>query len=243
MSDFVLRLPSTQSPEALTETLRAYEPWGHRIDFDNGVSTKDLARRVPFSENTLNKVVTIERHLPTENFAGKRVLDVGCNSGYNSIYAAAEWEMKPTGIDFTQRHIDVSTMLARAAGIDATFRLDSAETYKEPSVFDLVLHLGTLYHLPNPLLALQISYDNLCPGGYLALETQIYEHPKDENICYFMNMHNNDATNFWALSPSVLDRYLAMLGFEEIETILHVKPKILEKHMARIILTARKPTQ
>ena len=62
------------------------------------------------------------------------------------------------------------------------------------------LHFGTLYHLPNPVLSLQTTFDNLRSGGYLALETQVYDHPQDPNICYFMHMQNNDKTNFWALS-------------------------------------------
>ena len=52
---------------------------------------------------------------------------------------------------------------------------------------------------PSALLSLRQSFENLKPDGYLALETQVYDHPQDPNICYFMHMQNNDPTNFWAL--------------------------------------------
>ncbi len=105
-----------------------------------------------------------------------------------------------------------------------------------------MLHFGTLYHLPNPVLSLQVTFDNLRPGGYLALETQIYDHPEDPNICYFMHMQNNDATNFWALSTSVLTKWLELVGFREIRQLLKVVPtEGLAQYMSRIILVARKP--
>jgi hypothetical protein len=94
--------------------------------------------------------------------------------------------------------------------------------------------------LPNPLLSLHTTYDNLKKGGYLALETQVYDHPGDKNICYFMHMQNNDPSNFWALSTYVLKKYLQLLGFVEIQELLKVAPKMLEKHMSRIILVAKK---
>src|ERR1700720_16816 len=62
-------------------------------------------------------------------------------------------------------------------------------------------------------LSLRTTFDNLRPGGYFALETQVYDHPEDANICYFMHMQNNDPTNFWALSSSVLTKCLELVGF------------------------------
>jgi hypothetical protein len=48
MENGILILHTTFTPEALSEKLRLWEPWGHRIDFDNGISTKDFKRRIPF---------------------------------------------------------------------------------------------------------------------------------------------------------------------------------------------------
>lgn len=236
-----LTLPTSLSPAALKEKLKAWEPWSHRLDFDNGVSTRDCARRTPFSERPLSKFSLVEPVIPLQRFTGGRLLDVGSNAGYNSIHAAGKYQFRTTGIDFSRRHIEVSRFLAELAQVPAEFLLESAETFSRPAEFDVVLHFGTLYHLHNPVLALQLSFENLKPGGYLALETQVYDHPDDPNICYFMHMQNNDKTNFWALSTPVLKKFLSLIGFSETQEVKKVVPTMLAEHMARIVLVARKP--
>jgi SAM-dependent methyltransferase len=242
MENSVLNLHTTLTPEALSEKLRLWEPWGHRIDFDNGVSTKDFRRRVPFSEQPLNKFALVEAAIPFREISDARLLDIGCCAGYNSIHAAVKYGARCTGIDVVPSYIESACFLSETANINAEFFIASAETFSRPEEFDVALHFGTLYHLPNPVLSLRTTFDNLRPGGYLALETQIYDHPDDANICYFMHMQNNDPTNFWALSSSVLTKCLELVGFREIRQLLKVVPtEGLTQHMARTILVARKP--
>lgn len=170
------------------------------------------------------------------------MLDIGCNAGYNSLYAAAKYGLSCVGIDVVPRHIEVSCFLSRIAGIEAQFLLGSAESFSRREEFDIALHFGTLYHLPNPLLSLKMTFDNLRPGGYLALETQVYDHPDDSSICYFMHMQNDDQTNFWALSTDVLTKCLRLLGFGEIQQCLKIVPAAgLAEYMSRIVFVARKP--
>lgn len=238
--NFVLELATELPQDVLRERLRKHEPWGHRIDFSNGVSTADLVKRTPFSENPLQKLLTVSEAIPFEQLRGGPLLDIGCNSGYNSIYAAAHHGMQVVGLDVSKRHMEVCNFLADVAGVKAEFLLGNAETFSRPGAFDVVLHFGTLYHLPNPLLALKTTFDNLKPGGWLALETQTYDHPDDPNLCYFIQGHNNDKTNFWAISEQVLTRYLSFIGFTGIQVLLKVSPPILGKHMNRVVLVARK---
>jgi 2-polyprenyl-3-methyl-5-hydroxy-6-metoxy-1,4-benzoquinol methylase len=241
MGKGVLTLHTTLAPEALSEKLRLWEPWGHRIDFDNGVSTKNFNRRIPFNEHPLHKFSVVEDAIPFAKITGGRMLDIGCCAGYNSIHAAMKYGARCTGIDVVPPQIEISRFLSETAGINAEFFIASAETFSRPEEFDVVLHFGTLYHLPNPVLSLRTTFDNLRRGGYLALETQVYDHPGDENICYFMHMQNNDVTNFWALSTSVLTKCLELVGFREIRQLKLMPTEGLAKHMARIILVARKP--
>jgi 2-polyprenyl-3-methyl-5-hydroxy-6-metoxy-1,4-benzoquinol methylase len=241
MENGILTLHTTLTPEALSEKLRLWEPWGHRIDFDNGVSTKDFKRRIPFSDHPLNKFGLVETAIPFREISDARLLDVGCCAGYNSIHAATKYGARCIGIDVVPPQIEISRFLSEIAGVDAQFFIASAETFSRPEEFDVVLHFGTLYHLPNPVLSLRTTFDNLRPGGYLALETQVYDHPEDANICYFMHMQNNDVTNFWALSTSVLIKCLELVGFREIRQLKLAPTEGLAKHMARIILVARKP--
>ena len=133
--------------------------------------------------------------------------------------------------------------MSEIAGVNAEFLIASAETFSRPQEFDVVLHFGTLYHLANPVLSLRASFDNLRPGGYLALETQVYDHPEDPNICYFMHMQNNDPTNFWALSTHVLKKNLELIGFSDVREVKKITMPILAEHMARILVVARRPAR
>jgi 2-polyprenyl-3-methyl-5-hydroxy-6-metoxy-1,4-benzoquinol methylase len=242
MEKQTLTLQTSVGSEELRDRLRRWEPWDIRIDFSNGVSTKDFKRRTPFNEHPLNKFSVVEGTIPFAEISGGRMLDVGCNAGYNCIHAAKKYGVSCTGIDVVPRYIEISHFFSETAGINAEFFIASAETFSRPEEFDVALHFGTLYHLPNPVLSLRATFDNLRPGGYLALETQIYDHPEDANICYFMHMQNNDATNFWALSHSVLTKCLELVGFQDIRALLRVVPtEGLAQHMARTILVARKP--
>jgi|SRR6516164_2784725 SAM-dependent methyltransferase len=242
MENGVLTLHTTLTTEALGEKLRQWEPWAIRVDFSNGVSTKDFKRRTPFNEQPLNKFSLVEAAIPFAEISGGRMLDIGCNAGYNCIHAAKKYGFSCTGIDVVPLYIESARFLSAAAGINAELFIASAETFSRPAKFDVALHFGTLYHLPNPVLSLRTTFDNLRPGGYLALETQVYDHPEDVNICYFMHMQNNDPTNFWALSSSALTKCLELVGFREMRELLRVVPTGgLAQNMARTLLIARKP--
>ena len=238
---FVFKLDTDLSQEELLTKLRKHEPWGHQIDFSNGVSTAQLARRTPFSERPLHKLSLAAQSIPFDQLRGGALLDIGCNSGYNAIHSTTQFGMRAVGLDVSQRHIDVSRFLADIAGVQAEFLLGDAETFSRPGNFDVVLHFGTLYHLPNPLLALKTTFENLKPGGYVALETATYDHPDDPRLCYYVQGHNNDPTNFWAISEHVLNTYMSFIGFGEIKTLLKVHPPALGEHMHRILMVARKP--
>jgi hypothetical protein len=87
-----------------------------------------------------------------------------------------------------------------------------------------------------------MSFKNLTGGGYLALETQLYDNPADPSMCYFMHMQNNDRTNFWALSTSVLQTCLQLTGFVNVQIVKRVVPAIgLANHMSRVMFLAQKP--
>jgi 2-polyprenyl-3-methyl-5-hydroxy-6-metoxy-1,4-benzoquinol methylase len=237
-----LTLHTSLTPEALKEKLRLWEPWSSRVDFDNGVSTRDCARLALFSESPLRKFKDAGLAIPFRQLAGGRLLDVGCNQGYNSIHAALEYQFSVTGVDILPRHVEAASFLAELAATSCQFTMASAETFSRPGEFDVILHFGALYHLPNPLLSLWQSFQNLKVGGYMALETQVYDHPEDPNICYFMQGQNNDWSNFWALSTSVFKRNLEFIGFTNIQEVKRTSlpSSIQTPHMARIIVVAQK---
>lgn len=241
LEDDFLTLQTPLTPHVLRTHLEKWAPWSHRIDFSNGLSTVDCARRVPFNQFPLRKFRFVEQAIPFAKMSGGRLLDIGCNAGYNSIHAARKYGFTSVGIDVVPRHLEVARWLTEMASVEAQFCEDSAETFSRPGQFDVVLHFGTLYHLRNPLLSLQQTFQNLRPGGYCGLETQVYDHPADPDICYFMHMHNNDPTNYWALSTPVLVKALALTGFREIVELKKVEATGLAEYMSRIFFIARRP--
>ncbi len=241
MEEDFLTLHTSLAPEALREKLRRWEPWSCRLDFDNGVSTLDCVRRTPFTEWPLRKFRYAALAVPFAELAGGHLLDIGCNAGYNSIHAALKYQFSTTGVDINPRHIEVARFLAGLAGTSSDFELASAETFSRPGEFDVVLHFDTLYHLRNSLLSLRRAFENLKPCGYLALETQVYDHPQDLNVCNFMQMENSDRTNLWPLNTPILKKNLELIGFANIQ---EVKETVLSRHtqyVARIMIVARKP--
>jgi 2-polyprenyl-3-methyl-5-hydroxy-6-metoxy-1,4-benzoquinol methylase len=129
----------------------------------------------------LKKFSVIEAAIPFAEISGGRMLDVGCNAGYNCIHAK-KYGLSCTGIDVVPPYIESARFLSETAGINAEFFIASAETFSRPEKFDVALHFGTLYHLPNPVLSPRTTFDNLRPGGYFALETQVYDHPEDKYL-------------------------------------------------------------
>lgn len=240
---FYLQMDTDIDAQELREKLAPWAPWSIKIEFSNGVSTTEFEKRVPFAENPLQKLDIANKGINLEQFRGGRLLDIGCNSGYNSIHCARTYGMQVKGIDYNPRHIEVSSFLTELGGLSdqCNFELASAEEYSEADAFDVVLHFGTLYHLKNPLSSIDRAIESLKPGGYLGLETQVFDHPDNEDICSFMHMHNNDSTNFWALSSAVLSKCLMLAGFEQPQEMLKVSPKMLAEHMHRIVVVARKP--
>lgn len=207
------------------------------------MTTAEFERLSPFAESPLYKVTRVESHIPFEELSGGSVLDIGCNAGYNAIYLSTKYGMRVTGIDVQSRLVEAASFLAGLAEANAEFSVEHAESFIREQTFDVILHFGTLYHLQNPLRALQASFLNLRPGGFLALETQCYDDPEDDRLCYFIDGLNEDPSNFFALSTATVVACLELLGFVEIEECFRHETTVGERQtMFRVCFVARKGT-
>ncbi len=88
-----LTLQTSLRAEELREQLKKWEPWSIRVDFNNGVSTNEFQRRIPFTEHPLIKFRFVEEAIPFAELSGGTLLDIGCNAGYNSINAATQYRL------------------------------------------------------------------------------------------------------------------------------------------------------
>lgn len=127
--------------------------------------------------------------------------------------------MNVTAIDVFDKCFETAKFLASLAAIDKIdFVKASADRYRKPEAFDLIVHFGTLYHLPNPLLSLECAYVSLRSGGYLGLETTCYT-GDDPNQLKFMYGIFGDRTNYFAFSKPTLELILSIYGFTNISLL------------------------
>lgn len=222
--------------------LRRYQPWRMNVRFSNGAQSFDFERAEPAGPYPLAKLNAIRQHIPAEAFKG-RVLDVGHNLGYNSISVAQGDGATVVGIDYNPRHQEIANQLVDAAGLvgDVVFKEADAQTYVEPDAFSLVLHLGTLYHLPNPVQSMQAAAANLAPGGWLALETTAYVGPgADQHLNKWIYGFNGDTTNYWALAKPTIEEILTISGMVGVELVKEARMPFLGGEMSRVIYVAEK---
>jgi 2-polyprenyl-3-methyl-5-hydroxy-6-metoxy-1,4-benzoquinol methylase len=240
--DHSFHITTDMSAEELRPHLESMGPWQHEVVFSNGLKTSDFETREPFTTFTLWKLRMLEEHIPMEQLRGGRALDIGSICGYNSMHLAQEYGMKVTGIDIFDRWLEIArffSSLANTKGVN--FEKESGDRFLRPDTFDLILHLGTLYHLQNPMQSLGYSYRNLRAGGYLGLETTAYN-GSDELLCKFIyGLYFGDVTNYWALSKRVLETCLGLFGFSDVKLIREVQMVDLDPELSRVLYVARKP--
>jgi ubiquinone/menaquinone biosynthesis C-methylase UbiE len=105
-------------------------------------------------------------HLPP---APARVADLGCGSGSLSVLLAEEG-YDVSGLDLSDRMLDVARAKATSAGVDVAFTQgDASRPGLETGAFDVVLCRHVLWALPDPSAALARWVDLLRPGGRLVL--------------------------------------------------------------------------
>lgn len=150
----------------LLDQLRQWEPWRHEIHFSNGVKTSDLKTTEPFAKYP-SKWWQFEPLIPTEAIRGGKALDIGFNRGYHSILLRSKYDMEVTGIDVVERHRQVAEFLRDLARLDGiSFEMGDATFYRRPEYYDLILHLGTLYHLRHPFLSLENAAQACAPAVF-----------------------------------------------------------------------------
>ncbi len=188
--------------------------WWHRIDLGNGLVT-------PGVDRSTEKLATLG--LP-QDLSGLSVLDVGAWDGFFSfeaerrgatrVVAVDRWDcvagLNRSGFDLASR-----VLRSRVAGVQADICLLNEEQAASLGTFDLVLLLGVLYHVTDPLGALR-NVRRLCaPGGRLILETEAdLLWTRRPALAFYPGRElTDDPSNWFAPNPPALLGMLRVSGF------------------------------
>lgn len=134
-------------------------PWHYQLDL-GGVLTPIRANEW-INRHEQRRRFFFEPLRKAGMFAGKRVLDLGCNAGFWALQAIAAGCDHVVGIDARELHVEQANLVFRARDVPARkyrFVRDNVFTGDLASwggPFDIVLCLGLLYHVCKPMELLE----------------------------------------------------------------------------------------
>jgi len=201
----------------LAEQVRAID-WYHTIELPGGVVTPGVN----------NSRLALSRLQLPPSLAGKTVLDVGAWDGFYSFEAAnrgADRVLATDSFVWQGRWQQRGFLLAREAlGLDNAVEdmfVDVMDLSPEAlgETFDVVLFLGVLYHLRDPITALE-RVASVC-RGLLVLETETafnwLSYPA-ARLWPGVEL-NGDDTNWWSLNGPALKALLRRYGFRDVRVV------------------------
>ncbi|WMS44065.1 DUF1698 domain-containing protein [Acuticoccus sp. MNP-M23] len=192
--------------------------WFHSLDLGDGVTTPGVvsAERLAFQSDRVFK------H-PVD---GLSVLDIGCWDGHFAFEAKRRGAARVLGADHfvwdgpgwgDKGAFDLARGLIDPTVEDQVIDIDdmTPETVGE---FDVVLFLGILYHLKNPLSV--IEQMSRLAGRMIVIETHMDQRLPPEPpamVFYPFDELNKDPSNWWGPNPAAVIAMLHACGFSKVE--------------------------
>lgn len=207
------------SPEGLTpdqhssleKALRGLMPW-RKGPFDFFGTYIDTEWRSDWKWDRVSPYLS--------DLAGRRILDVGCGSGYHCWRMLGEGAARVIGIDpgllFLFQFLSVRHYLGNVPVDLLPVRMEDLPDDLE--CFDTTFSMGVLYHRRSPLDHLLELKGTLRRGGELVLETLVVEGP--EGYSLMPEDRYGQMRNVWFLpSCDTLLRWLDRTGFRHARVV------------------------
>jgi len=154
------------------------------------------------------------------DLSGRRILDVGCGSGYHCWRMLGEGAGRVIGIDpgllFLFQFLSVRDYLGKVPVDLLPVRMEDLP--EDLETFDTTFSMGVLYHRRSPLDHLLELKGTLRRGGELVLETLVVEGP--EGYSLMPEDRYGQMRNVWFLpSCDTLLRWLDRTGFRNARVV------------------------
>jgi len=197
--------------------------WFHSIPLREGLVT-------PGEDNSMDKLGQV--CLPAD-LTGKSVLDIGAWDGFFSFQAEKNGAERVLATDyfswsgpgwgtkdgFNLAHEALNSKVE-------SMEIDAMDITPEKlgGKFDVVMFLGVLYHLQDPMGGLRVASE-VC-NELLIVETHVDDlHRWKPSMVYFPgDSLNNDDTNYWAPNVAAMKGMLKDLGFSRVEVVYPKRP-------------------
>jgi SAM-dependent methyltransferase len=214
----------------LRDAVAAIPYWYHKIELPHQVTTPGWAPLNPAAYRV------------PDRFDGEVLLDVGAWDGYWTFYAAQRGAVSVNAIDdFSdncgklvnadrQDKWRTFDLCCRALMLTNVGRITHNVEQRLPlSGFNRVFMFGVLYHLRNPIQALQNVYNCMAPGSTIHVETAILDNvtsaytgkQADPNGCYAEffpgSEFGKNPNNWWVPTLKCVGAWLLAAGFHNVE--------------------------
>lgn len=159
-------------------------------------SKRPLGTREYFDEVEKKKYL-VEPHIPPfaefEKWRGKKVLEIGCGIGTDSINFARHGAIL-TIVELSEASLEITKKRFEIFGLQATFIRANAEelsSHVQEKQFDLVYSFGVVHHTPHPEAVIREVEKVLKPDGELRL--MLYSKWSLKNLMIHLNRAQPEA--------------------------------------------------
>ncbi len=123
------------------------------------------------------------------NWKSKKVLDVGCGTGLFA-YKAANKGASVLGIDFSIKAIEIAQSKFKRSNL----KYAQMDVKKIKEKYDVIVSLGTLEHMDNPLLILELFKKHLNPKGKIIITSPNWTNPRGYILLTLYFLFNSPIT-------------------------------------------------